>query len=44
MIDFRLLRHLWYFVAVAEEKHFDDEGAEEYALVWNVDIRGWHNA
>lgn len=22
MIDFRLLRHLWYFVAVAEERHF----------------------
>lgn len=22
MLDFRLLRHLWYFVAVAEEKHF----------------------
>ena len=22
MLDFRLLRHLWYFLAVAEEKHF----------------------
>ena len=22
MLDFRLIRHLWYFVAVAEEKHF----------------------
>src|SRR5512139_748278 len=22
MLDFRLVRHLWYFVAVAEEKHF----------------------
>ena len=22
MIDFRLLRHLWYFLAVAEEQHF----------------------
>ena len=32
------------FSKFAEEKHFDDEGADEYALVWNVDIRGWHNA
>ena len=32
------------FSKFAEEKHFDDEGADEYALVWNVDIRGWHLA
>src|ERR1035437_4338001 len=32
------------FSKFAEEKHFADEGADEYALVWNVDIRGWHNA
>jgi co-chaperonin GroES (HSP10) len=32
------------FSKFAEEKHFDDEGGDEYALVWNVDIRGWHNA
>lgn len=30
------------FSKFAEEKHFDDEGADEYALVWSVDIRGWH--
>jgi DNA-binding transcriptional LysR family regulator len=22
MINFRLLRHFWYFMAVAEERHF----------------------
>ena len=32
------------FSKFAEEKHFDDEGGDEYALVWNVDVRGWHNA
>jgi co-chaperonin GroES (HSP10) len=32
------------FSKFAEEKHFDDEGSEDYVLVWNVDIRGWHNA
>ena len=26
----------------AEEKHFDDEGQERYALVRISDIRGWH--
>jgi hypothetical protein len=30
------------FSKFAEEKHFDDEGADEYALVWSVDVRGWH--
>jgi len=30
------------FSKFAEEKHFDNEGADEYALVWSVDIRGWH--
>lgn len=30
------------FSKFAEEKHFDDEGGDEYALVWTVDIRGWH--
>ena len=28
----------------AEEIHFDDEGAERYALVRMTDIRGWHLA
>lgn len=32
------------FSKFAEEKHFDDEGEDEYALVWSVDVRGWHNA
>lgn len=32
------------FSKFAEEKHFDDEGSDQYALVWLVDIRGWHNA
>jgi hypothetical protein len=30
------------FSKFAEEKHFDDEGGDQYALVWAVDIRGWH--
>jgi hypothetical protein len=30
------------FSKFAEEKHFDDEGGDQYALVWSVDVRGWH--
>ncbi len=30
------------FSKFAEEKHFDDEGSDQYALVWSVDVRGWH--
>jgi co-chaperonin GroES (HSP10) len=29
------------FSKYAEEKHFDDEGTDQYVLVWNVDVRGW---
>lgn len=31
------------FSSFAEEKHFDDEGNDKYALVWGFDVRGWHN-
>lgn len=32
------------FSKFAEEKHFDNEGDDVYALVWGFDIRGWHHA